>query len=174
MAFGTLYGSGVDFTSIFTPPSPGDYNYGQEADFAVGTIMFGSDATAFIYVQFGTGGATGAGYLCNISAAFEAVMSSTSNDAIGQIVGAAQAAAVEDDFGWVQVYGPGLLRGAASTAANAVLAPTATAGQVDDGAAVGALVFSGLVYTTAVGGAAGTAAAHFNWPTTITNPNITP
>lgn len=174
MAFGTLYGSGINFSEIFTPPTTGDRNYGAQPTFALGQLMFGSGNTAFVYVKFGTGGATGAGYLCNISPAFDAVMSSTGNDAFGTPVGAAQAVAVAGDYGWVQIYGPGLLRGAASTAINVPLAPTATDGQVDDGAAVGALVFGGLTYTTAVGGAAGTSAAWFNWPCTITNPNITP
>ena len=73
MAYATLYGAGVDFSDIFTPPSTGDYNYGEENDFEPGQIMFGTDGSAFIYVQFGTGGATGLGYVCNISPAFEAV-----------------------------------------------------------------------------------------------------
>lgn len=166
MAFATLYGSGVDFTSIFTPPSPGDYNYGAEPDFAVGTLMFGSDGTAFIYVEFGTGGATGLGYVCNLNpATYEAVMTDTGNDALGVRVGVAQAEAAAGDFGWLQVLGPCQVFGVASALANGRLAATATDGVVDDAGAAGTLYIDGMIFTTAVGGGGNAlAAADLNWP----------
>jgi len=166
MAFGTSNQSGVDFTSIFTPPSAGDYNFGQEPDFALGTIMFGSDATAFVYVQFGTGGATGNGYVCNLNpATYEAVMTSTSNDLLGGRLGVAQAAAAEDDYGWLQVLGPCQVFGVASALANSRITATATAGVVDDAGAAGTLYIDGLIFTTAVGsGGNALAAADLNWP----------
>ncbi len=166
MAFPTLYGAGVNFSEVFTPPSPGDYNYGAQPAFDAGTIMFGSNGTAFIYVQFGTGGATGLGYVCNLNpATYEAVMTSTSNDLLGARVGVAQAEAAEDDYGWLQVLGPCQVFGAASALANNRVAATATGGVVDDGGAAGTLYIDGLIFTTAVGaGGNALAAADLNWP----------
>lgn len=166
MAFPTIYGSGVNFSQIFTPPSAGDYNYGAQPAFEVGTLMFGSDGTAFVYVQFGTGGATGAGYVCDLNpATYEAVMTSTSTDLLGGRVGVAQAAAAEDDYGWLQVLGPCQVFGVASALANNRVAATATGGVVDDAGAVGTLYIQGLIFTTAVGsGGNALAAADLNWP----------
>lgn len=171
MAFGTLYGAGIDFSEIFTPPSEGDRNYGAQPTFALGQIMFGSDGSAFIYVQFGTGGSTGLGYVCNISPAFEAVMATASNDAFGAPVGVAQGVAVEDDYGWLQLYGPCQVFGVASALANNPVAATATAGVVDDGGAAGTLYINGMIFTTAVGaGGNALAAAYLNWPVYSTVP----
>lgn len=166
MAFATLYGSGIDFSEIFTPPSPGDRNYGDQPTFALGQVMFGSDGTAFVYVQFGTGGATGPGYVCDLNpATYEAVMTSTSTDLLGGRLGVAQAAASEDDYGWVQVFGPCEVFGVASALANNRVAATATPGVVDDAGAVGTLYIQGLIFTTAVGsGGNALAAADLNWP----------
>ena len=166
MAFNTSNMSGVDYTAIFTPPSPGDYNYGAQPDFAPGQLSLGSDGTAFVYVQFGTGGATGLGYVCNLNpATYEAVMTSTSNDLLGARVGVAQAEAAEDDYGWLQVLGPCQVFGVASALANNRVAPTATAGVVDDAGAAGTLYIDGLIFTTAVGaGGDALAAADLNWP----------
>ena len=166
MAFGTLYGSGVDFTEVFTPPSVGDRDYGAQPAFEVGTLMFGSDGTAFVYVVYGTGGATGAGYVVNLNpATYEAVMTSTSNDALGARVAVAAAAASEGDYGWVQVLGPCEVFGVASALANNRVAATATPGVIDDGGSVGTLYIQGLIFTTAVGsGGNALAAADLNWP----------
>lgn len=172
MPFATLYGSGVDFSAIFTPPSPGDYNYGQEPDFALGEIKFGSDGSAFVYVQFGTGGATGAGYTCNISPAFEAVMATSSNDAFGAPVGVAQGVAADEDYGWLQVYGPCQVFGVASALANNPVAAT-SGGIVDDAGAAGTLYIDGMIFTTAVGaGGNALAAAYLNWPKYSTVPAV--
>jgi len=166
MAFGTLYGSGVNFAGIFTPPTAGDRNYGEQPAFALGTIMFGSSGTAFMYVQFGTGGATGLGYVCNVNpATYEAVMTSTSNDLLGAKVGVAQNVAAEDDYGWLQVYGPCQVFGVQSALANNRVAATGTGGIVDDAGAAGTLYIDGLIFTTAVSGAGNAlAAADLNWP----------
>ena len=134
--------------------------------------MFGSDGSAFIYVQFGTGGATGLGYTCNISPAFEAVMATSSNDAFGAPVGVAQAAASEDDFGWLQVLGPCQVFGVASALANNPVAAT-SGGIVDDAGAAGTLYIDGMIFTTAVGsGGNALAAAYLNWPAYSTVPAV--
>ncbi|TCL70540.1 hypothetical protein [Rhizobium sp. BK251] len=173
MAFNTLYGSGVNFSAIFTPPSAGEYNYPSEPDFAPGQIMFGSDGSAFIYVEFGTGGATGLGYTLNISPAFEAVMSTSSNDAFGAPVGVAQATAAAGDFGWLQVFGPCQVFGVVSALANNPVAAT-TGGIVDDAGAAGTLYIDGMIFTTAVGsGGNALAAAFLSWPKYSTVPSLT-
>lgn len=174
MSFATLYGSGVDFSAIFTPPTPGDYNYGQEPDFAPGTIMFGSDGSAFVYVSFGTGGSDGAGYVCLIDPTdYSAVMVTTSNDAFGAPVGVAQGEAAADDYGWLQVLGPCQVFGVASALANNPVAATATDGVVDDAGAAGTLYIDGMIFTTAVGsGGNALAAAYLNWPVFSTVPAV--
>ncbi len=168
MAFGTLYGSGVNFSQIDTAPED-NTGYAQDVDtgsgFAPGTIMFGSDGTAFLYVSFGTGGSTGLGYACTWDADYEAVMLTTSNDNLGVPVGVAQAAATAGQYGWLQVLGYGQAFGVASALANGRLAATATGGIIDDAGSVGTFYLQGLVFTTAVGGGGNALApCYINWP----------
>lgn len=177
MAFATSNISGVNFTQIDPPLNTDTGGYDQWVEtgsgFAPGTVAYGSDGSAFLYVTFGTGGATGMGYMCTIDPeTWTAVMLTTSNDAVGDPVGAAQAAASEDDSGWLQVYGAGLVRVEQDALANSNLAATGDAGQLDDAGAVGTLYVSNLVLTTANGGTDGTAPGWFNWPTIQTNPAI--
>lgn len=176
MAFGTIYGSGVDFTQIDEPlnTDTGGYNQFVEtgSGFAPGTIMIGSDGSAFIYVTFGTGGATGNGYVLTYDADFEAVMVTTSNDAFGAPVGVAQAAATADQLGWLQIYGYSNVFGVQSALANNPVAASGT-GLVDDAGAAGTLYIDGMIFTAAVssGGNALTA-AYLNWPKYSTVPAV--
>jgi hypothetical protein len=177
MAFATSNIAGVDFSQI-DAPLDNDSGYGSYVEtgsgFAPGTVAYGSDGSAFIYVTFGTGGATGAGYICTINTAdYTAVMLTTSNDAVGDPVGAAQAAASEDDSGWLQVYGAGLVRCEQDALANNLMAATSDAGQLDDAGAAGTLYVDGITLTTARGGTDGTAPGQFNWPTIQTKANVT-
>jgi len=164
MAFGTLYGSGVDFTQVFVPPTPGDRNYGDQPAFALGTIMFGSSGTAFVYVLYGAGGATAANYGLFIDEAYTAVMAANAVGALGDRFGVAQNAAAQGNYGWAQIFGPTSLRVSASAAANVQLATTTTAGELDDAVGTGTKNIVGVVLTTANGGAAGSAPALLNWP----------
>ena len=178
MAFATSNIAGANFTQIDTILNTTTDGYGQFVEtgsgFALGTVALSSSGSAYVYVQFGSGGATGAGYVCNISPAFAAVMVTTANDAFGAPIGVAQAAASATNFGWLQIYGPGNVWVLANAAANVPLSTCATTGGLDDGSAVGTLVVDGLVLTTLRGGTDGLAPAWINWPKYITNPNITP
>lgn len=133
------------------------------AEFELGTVMW-IGGGAYVYVKYGTGGATGRGYVLTIDEDFKAVMLSTDNDADGDQVGVAGAAASANDYGWAQVYGKAPIRTAASALANTKLIPTATAGQLDDGVAAG-FVVAGAWLRTATGEAAAVNESGFlTWP----------
>lgn len=124
---------------------------------------------AYMYVQADAGGFTGAGYAVLINgASYEGDMADTTASApgtgAGKQVGIACAAVAASGYGWVQVYGPCVVRVAASCAAHTIINTTATAGQLDDDATAGAEVVDGLVLTTANGGAAATAAGFAAFP----------
>jgi len=162
--YATDGGLGADFNAVFTPPSSGAaYPIGDQAPFAVGTRMRGSKDSEWVYVLYGSGGATGAGYVCRINEDFTATMCSTSNETYGDAAGVPPVAASEGDYGWLQIKGPCVVRVAASANANVDLVATGTAGELDDGVTTGIFV-KGLVLTTANGGSAGTAAAYANFP----------
>ena len=164
MAYNTSNMSGVDYTQVFTPPAVGDRNYGEEAAFTLGQISTGSDGSEWVYVQLGTGGLTGSGYVCVMDEAFGAVMLSTSNDVFGYHVGVpvGTGVAVEDDYVWLQIAGVcPTIRVAALCAENALLSTTATAGELDDAAG---LVVDGIILTTTAVGA-GTQPGILNYPT---------
>lgn len=156
---------GANFADVFTPPTSGTYSAGDQPPFAVGTIAYGTDGSGWVYVQLGTGGITGDGYVCVYDEDFLAVMLSTSNDTYGDKLGVPQCgAAVEDDYCWLQVLGTSDgVQVAASADANVDLVATATAGQLDDGVTTGVFA-KGITLTTARGGTAGTAPAILNWP----------
>ena len=89
------------------------------------------NGAVFRFVQYG--GTVTAGDVLWISAAGQAVRLSTSNDAAAQTLGVARASGVDDDFAWVQVYGPcPAIHVLASAAADALLRATGTAGAIDD------------------------------------------
>lgn len=150
MAFATDGTIGTRFDKTDTVPR-----------FALGTRVAASESTEWIYVQT-DGAVTAAGYVCVIDEAFQSAMLSTSNDAEGDLVGVAAVDFADNEYGWLQVKGPTLIRVAASCAANITLNTTGTAGQLDDDGAVGAMRIDGLVLTTANGGSAATAAGMLN------------
>jgi hypothetical protein len=79
--------------------------------------------------------------------------------------GAAQAAVADNEWFWIQVYGRGSIRTAASAAVGTELTSSATAGQVDDATTAGLEVINGLSLGTATGGSAATNAdGYFNFP----------
>ena len=139
--------------------------------FAVGSL--GANTTSggpkiYMYVK-ASGAITGDGYVVNIDGSdFTAAQSTTTNAApgtgTGKLVGVARAAIADTGYGWVQVFGAGTVRVAASAAAYTRLNTTATAGQIDDDATTGARVIDGIVLDVANGASAGTAAGWLNWP----------
>ncbi len=117
----------------------------------------------WLYVR-ANGAITGEGYVVIIDETYDAAQITTSNDALGDLIGVASVAFADNDYGWVQVSGPCNIRVSASCAANAPLNTTATAGQLDDDATAAALVIAGAVLTTSRGGSAGTAAGVLSNP----------
>lgn len=126
----------------------------------------------FVFVTFGTGGAT-SNFLVSIDmATYTAVMTSNTASLRGQLVGVyvGDTNAVIGDFGWVQVYGPASIQVSASCAANALITTTTTAGELDDAAGVGTKTVAGIVLTTARAASAGQAPAMLIYPNvTVTN-----
>jgi hypothetical protein len=155
---------GVNLATVYPAQSTSLYPYTQTIPFALGQQITATDNSVWTFVQFGTGGVTGLGYVVTFDQAFAAVMLSTDNDIYGKKVGVAPAAAVATDYGWVQVYGTcDDIRCEQDALANAALGPTADAGQVDDAAATG-LFIKGMTLTTARGGTDGNAPGILNYP----------
>lgn len=163
--------AGIDFTAIWSAlansGATGSYMEGVQpyAPFDAGTMVPYQGGFA-VYVKLGTGGVTNTGYAIVIPAGnySGAVMMSASVGAIGDKIGVwlGTGAALVNDFGWIQVYGTGVLQTAASVTANTALLGTATAGQL---AASGTHAIGNIFLTTGAGGSAGLTAAELNWPT---------
>lgn len=153
---------GADPTAVFTVAEMQSNGRG----FGPGDRYTDHEGREFVFVQFGTGGATGPGYVCIFNEAYAAVMASltTSDGAFGDLVGVAQAAAAATNYGWVQVKGPCNIRVNAAAAANTALNTTGTDGQLDDNAGSGSEVINNLILTTTAGGAAGLAPGVVNYP----------
>ena len=161
---------GVNLATIYPAQSTDLYPYTQTVPFQLGQQVTATDNSVWTFVQFGSGGVTGLGYVVTFDEAFAAVMLSTSNDVLGEKVGVAPAAASATDYGWVQVYGTcDDIRVEQDALANALLGPTADAGQLDDAAATG-LYVQGLILTTARGGTDGNAPGVLNYPIVNTRP----
>lgn len=156
-----MYLMGIDPTDV-----------SSTAKFGLGSI--GANTTSagtklYMYVRDSGSGITGDGYVVDIDgSAFTAVMSTTTTTAPGtgqgKSVGIARAAFTANYYGWVQIYGAGTVRVAASCAAYTRLNSTATAGQIDDDGTAGSEIIHGVVLDTANGGSAGTVAGWINFP----------
>lgn len=136
-----------------------------------GTIGRYSDSEGvkeFMAVLYGTGGSTAADYVMLVDADGGAVMASTTTSApgagAGKRVGLAMAVATVGQAGWVQIYGNGSCRVAASAVLGTILNTTATAGQLDDDATAGAEVIDGLTLNATNGGAAGSVECSLDYP----------
>ena len=156
-----MYLSGIDPTQVDTVAT---HALGE-----VGWNMSTAGAKGYMYVLVGAGGFTGDGYVVDIDgSSFSAVQSTTTTTqpgtGAGKAVGVARSAANANQYAWVQIFGAGTVRVAASCAAYTLINSTATAGQLDDDATAGAEVIDGIVLDVANGGAAGTVAGFINWP----------
>ena len=123
--------------------------------FGLGDRIRTDDGKEYLYVQ-ANGAITGDGYVVSIDETYQAVMVDTDTAATvaeGQAVGVAETAFADDEYGWVQIYGPCGIRTEQDAAANGKLAATADAGQVDDAGAAGTNYIDGMVLNTATGGA---------------------
>lgn len=161
-----MYLSGIDPTKT---------SAGTAADMAVaqlGQLAFNTTSAGikgYIYLKDSGSGVTGDGYVVDIDgSAYTAVMCTTSTTqpgtGAGKSVAVARAAVTAGYYFWGQIYGPGVVRTAASCAAYTLINSTATAGQLDDDASVGAEIINGIVLDVATGGAAATTAAWIAWP----------
>lgn len=169
MSIGDL--AGVNFSNIYVAPAIGAYNYGtSNPDFEVGTHAFGARGTEWVYVKYGTGGSTGLGFVMVYNELFVATMLTLTNDLIGQHIGVSPAAALIDNYGWLQVAGAcDAIQVLASCAANVDLNSTATAGAIDDAGATGFKI-SGIELTTARAASQGNAPGMLNYPVITSTP----
>jgi len=122
--------------------------------FALGDLGTTFDGKVYVYVQ-ANGVITGDGYVVSIDYAFQATMVDTDVAATileGNKVAVADAAFADNEYGWVQVYGPCGIRTEQDALANKKLKGTADAGQVDDAAATGIFI-NGMHLGAATGGA---------------------
>jgi hypothetical protein len=157
---------GVDFSRVDVVASTTFPGYIDTPPFAVGTKMTGTDGSVWIYVKFATGGVTGLGYVVHIDEDWLATMLANAVGATGDRVGVAPAAALVNNYGWVQVYGTcDAIQVLASAAANVALATTTTAGAIDDAVANPTQNISGMWLTTARAASQGNAPGELNWPT---------
>lgn len=155
---------GVNFSQIYTT-STSLYPYPQSVPFTVGQLAEGTDGSKWIFVKFGVGGVTGLGYVCVYDEDFLAVMMSNSVGAIGDKIGVATAAALVDNYGWLQVYGTcDDIHVLASCNPNVQLASTTTAGALDDTVTTPTKNINGIVLTTARAASEGNAPGVLNWP----------
>ncbi len=161
-----MYLSGIDPTKI-SAGTADDMAVAQLGQLAFNTTSAG--IKGYIYLKDSGSGVTGDGYVVDIDgSAYTGVMTSTTTSApgtgAGKSVGVARAAVTANYYFWAQIYGPGVVRTAASCAAYTLINTTGTAGQLDDDATAGAEVVDGIVLDVATGGAAATTAAWINWP----------
>jgi len=89
---------------------------------------------------------------------------STSNDARGDLLGVAAVAFADNEYGWLQIYGPCTLNVLASCAPNVELTTTATGGSLDDATTASLIVADGIVTTAASVSVASAKAGVLNFP----------
>lgn len=156
-----MYITGIDPTDVDASP--------KHLLGSLGANSTSEGTKVYMYVRAGTGGITGDGYVAVIDgSSFVADMVTTSAAAPGtgfsKSVGVARAAIPANNCGWVQVYGAGAIRVAASTAAYTRLNTTTTAGQLDAAGTAGSRQIASMALDVAQGGAAGNAAGWMSWP----------
>ena len=151
--------AGVDFDAVWTAGTRAT----KFPPFELGTRMQDADGKEYVWVQ-ASGAITGAGFVCAIDEAGQAAMATNAVALYGDRVGVALTAFADNDYGWLQVYGPASVQVAASCAANVVITSTTTAGQLDDAAGAGTKTINGIALTAARAASAGTAPGILNYP----------
>ena len=87
-------------TEIFDPTRVTD-----DAEYSLHTLLFDEGVRGYVYVQ--AMGAISVGAVCSIEHAGQAdELDSASTDLYGSMLGVAQTAMTDNDYGWLQVYGP--------------------------------------------------------------------
>jgi len=159
-----MYMAGIDPTQTWASTDKPSYGLGD--------VVFNKTSAGikgYVLCQDSGAGVTGDGYVVLMDgSSYSAIMASTTTSAPGtgqgKLAGMARAAVTASYYFWAQIYGPGVVRTAASCAAYTAINTTGTAGQLDDDASVGAEIINGIVLDTATGGAAATTAAWIQWP----------
>ncbi len=158
-----MYMAGIDPTLTYTTA--------DRPPWGLGDIVFNRTSQGvkgYMFILAG-GAITGDAYICDIDgSSYSTVMCTTTTTAPGtgqgKAVGVARAAIASGSYGWVQVYGFGLVRTLANAVAYTSLNSTATAGALDDDATAGSEVIEGIVLDAAQGGATGNQNGWINWP----------
>lgn len=150
MAYLTSGVIGVNLTET----TAGTTTDGEDAQFTLGQCHGGTDHTKWMYVQ--AAGAIDQYDFVSIDENFQATALADAGGAAGHILGVAQVAFADNEFGWVAVEGTNINGNVlASCAADTeALFTTATAGHVDDATSAGAVRLVGVVAVTAAAGAA--------------------
>jgi hypothetical protein len=135
---------------------------------SLGEIQSSDGTKVFLYVH-ATEIITGAGYTCVIASDGEATMADTSSTVpgtgAGLRCGVPMAAAADNDWFWVQVYGKASVYTSANAALGTALYSTGTGGEVMSTATSGTEQITGMILGTATGGAAAVNAdAYLNYP----------
>lgn len=163
--FSTANQLGVNFNQVFTPSTDG-YPYASDVPpVAAGTVVYGTDETAWMYVLASS--AIALNDVVMITSSNTAAPLSTSTGAFGALVGVAAGVAIPSaSYGWVQRLGKCVGLNVLNAAApNVQLATTSTAGALDDSTATATKNINGIIITaTNNAGSAASIAGTLNWP----------
>lgn len=127
-------------------------NVGDTAEFPVGTLVEGTNASIWEYVRATDGAVTQYQAVC-INGSGTAIPATTTHAGTLKKVGFAQVAIGSGQYGWVARMGYGLtVKAAASAAAGALIYTTATAGTVDSTAVTAACIMGTTLIVASSGG----------------------
>lgn len=142
----------------------------ESPEFKLGTTASVSDSLGvcrdYIYVKFNEA-PTAIGYVELLNPLTNTVTMVTSTNAlaaIGYPIGVAVSVPSAGGFGWVQIYGPGLVRTSAAVVLGGQLNTTATPGALDDTLTAATTAQIAGIANTAVAGAAATVTSWLNYP----------
>lgn len=156
---------GVNLSAVYAADTDLYPYVTDNQQFTLGQQVTASDNSVWVYVKYGTGGSTGLGFVCVYDEDFLAVMMSNDAGAAGDKIGVAPAAALVDNYGWLQIFGTcDAVQVLASANPNAPLASTTTAGALDDSVATPTKNITGIVLTTARAASQGNAPGVLNYP----------
>lgn len=144
MAYITDGALGIDLTAV----TAGTTTDGDDAAFKLGERHTGTDGTVWVYVQAGSAITQ---YDCvTVDENFQAVPMTDTTAGSGHIIGFAQIAFADNEFGWVAIEGTNIkCRVAASCAADAQLWSFTVAGVLEDASTAGAIEIHGVTAVTA-------------------------
>lgn len=143
---------GIDLTKT----TAGTTTDGADAKFTLGERHIGSDATVWVYVQAGSAITQ---YDCvTIDENFQAVPMTDTTAGAGHMVGFAQVAFADNEFGWVAIEGTNIKgRFAASCVADSNLWSNTVSGVLDDASTAGAIEIHGVTLVTSISSATASA-----------------